>query len=91
MSGRRKQPVSDPVEETVEEKKEEVVSEPVAETKKGGLTYIVTNFRITYDHPKDNVQYSWYEGEELVDDGNKIPSGEVKRLHREGVLKLKGE
>lgn len=81
----RKQPDADSVEVAV------VEEAPIAEEAKSGLTYIVANFRIAYDHPKDKKQYSWNEGEELVDDGKKIPSGEVKRLHREGVLKLKEE
>lgn len=54
--------------------------QPVENSVKEAKAYIVTNFRITYN------EYSWSEGDELVDDKSKIPSAEVTRLLASGSL-----
>lgn len=71
-----------------------VGGEPVDEQEipKGVDSYLNTNFRITYDVPNTGgpgvpaTQYSWNQGDIIVDDGTKIPHSEVAKLVKDGIL-----
>jgi len=78
----------EPIEAVNEDKSEDEVADSSADV----LKYVVRNHRITYDQQLENgkvVQHSWNDGAVITDDGKKIPSSQLRRLLKQGVVELK--
>lgn len=86
----------------VEEKRKPAVLSPeemepvhrIAENLAKGLTYVVRNFRITYDFKLSNGEtktIGWNEGDEIVDDGKtfSMPHNSFLSLASDGHIEVK--